>query len=93
MVISSPQIGSDLTPPSVNRSVRWRTIIYEKTCLSKIEMKTEAIKTIDDLQRLDIDVNSYYSDSDYSSFIDEWLTGKARSLRFFFLQMNLIKFA
>ena len=56
-------------------------------------MKTEAIKTIDDLQRLDIDVNSYYSDSDYSSFIDEWLTGKARSLRFFFLQMNLIKFA
>lgn len=52
-------------------------------------MKDEAIKIIDELQGLSINVNAYYSDTEYISFIDELLAGKIKSLRFYFLQMGL----
>ena len=56
-------------------------------------MKNEAIKIIDELQGLKINVNAYYSDSEYASFIDELLAGKIKSLRYYFLQMNLQSFS
>ncbi len=51
-------------------------------------MKNEAIKIIDEIQKINIKVNTYYSDSEYSSFLDELLAGKIKSLNFFLTQMN-----
>jgi hypothetical protein len=56
-------------------------------------MKSEALKIIDELLEFKINVNAYYSDSEYASLIDERIAGKIKSLRFCFLQMNMQSFA
>lgn len=51
-------------------------------------MKNTVINLINEIDGLEILVNEYYSDSGYTSYIDELLAGKIKSLNFYFQQLG-----
>lgn len=52
-------------------------------------MEEDVLALIDELEDFQVNVNSYYSDGDYTSFVDSLLVGKLRSLKLYCQKMQL----